>query len=520
MKVLQARWMREVDAAAIQGIGIPGIVLMENAARGSALCFREAFPLARFPRVVVLVGKGNNGGDGLAVARILRQWGYRVRTLLLCSAADLSGDAALNHTINQRIGMPLEYDCTVERVAEILATLSPADSWVVDALFGTGLSRPLQDGLFAGIIEAVNRSGLPVAAIDIPSGLSDQFPPEAGRHVRATVTATFQCLKLAHLYPDGHDHCGRIHIIDIGIPEILLENPEYYLQLITPALFAELLRRRPVSAHKGRFGHVLTIAGSPEKPGAGILSAFAALRGGAGLCTAAVSPQNAALYVQNHPELMTLHYHHLSELPPRAEEFDAVLAGPGLGVGEAVADTVAALIASCRKPLVLDADALNSLQGRPGVWDAPRTAPLVLTPHPLEFARISGRTPQEILAQRAQIARDFAREHRLFLVLKGHHTVVATPAGRVWLNQTGNPGMATAGSGDVLGGLIAALLAQHPDPARVEAAVCAAVFLHGLAGDRAVQKTGEAGLTAGDILGALPAAFLHHHEYHSPFQLS
>ncbi len=520
MKVLRAAWMRELDEQTIQRIGIPSIVLMENAARGAASVFAAHFPVDRYPAVLVLAGKGHNGGDGLAVARLLHHRGYEVEIALLADPAALPPDAALNLRIARQLELPLVEISSAAALGDRLRRHARGGAFLVDGLFGTGLARPLREGLFAEAIGLVNESGLPVAAIDIPSGLSEEFPPEAGEHLRAAVTAALHALKLAHIHPDGNRHCGCIHVVDIGIPPRLTADPRFDIEWTDPAAAAGLFAPRPVDAHKGRFGHVLSVVGSEEKPGAGILAAYAALRAGAGLSSAAVSPANRCMYVQAHPEVMVIPYRRPDDLLPRLGGFACILAGPGLGDGDDTQAIVSMLLQNARSPLVLDADALNALGRSPGLLQLPRRAPLVLTPHPGEFARLAGETPERVRNGRIALAREFARAHDLCLVLKGHHTVVAAPQGALQLNPTGNPGMATAGAGDVLAGVIAGLIAQSADQAPLPRIVAAAVLLHGHAGDLAAARVGETALTAGDILDLLPDALRRLDDVHLPFRFA
>jgi NAD(P)H-hydrate epimerase len=319
----------------------------------------------------------------------------------------------------------------------------------------------------------VNESPFKTAAIDIPSGLSDSFLPEQGVAIDAEVTATFQALKWIHIAPDGNTSCGKIQVIDIGIPPQLLQEEKYYIELITPPAFKDLLKQREVDAHKGSFGHCLNISGSIEKPGAGILSNYASLKAGAGLCTAATGLENRLAAVQAHPEIMTLVYEQNSDLLGRLDEFDAVLVGPGLGHSTQTYDLVS---------LLMDHVSIRE--------------------------------------QRLEVAREFARESAVWLVLKGHHTLVVTPGGNVFVNQTGNPGMATAGSGDVLAGIIVGFIAQFYPRHQLEVILQAAVFLHGLAGDLAAEESGEISLTASDILSRLPDALGAIDEFRTPFRFS
>lgn len=517
MNILLKAWMRAVDSAAIDSYGIPSIVLMENAAKACVAFFAVEFPRNRFPDCLVLVGKGNNGGDGLAIGRLLLERGYGVRFLLLSSPDQISPDARTNYDIIRALDCDIEIIASAVKLKKILATCDASETFLVDAIFGTGLDRPLAPGLYAEIIEAVNHSGLAVAAVDIPSGLGEGFAPEAGIHVRARITAALHSLKWAHLNADGSTACGRIRVLDIGIPQDLENEEKHFIRLTEPADFKILLARRKVAAHKGAFGHALVVAGSGDKPGAGILASYAALRAGAGLCTAAVSMRNRDLYVLAHPEVMTLACEKPEELSGRLSGFSCILAGPGMGERLSTLKTVSLLLKESHQPLILDADALNVLQGQPALLQTSGLRVLVLTPHPGEFARLTGKTIKEIQGDRLALAREFAMKHRVFLVLKGHHTLTVTPAGRVWVNQTGNPGMATAGSGDVLGGMIAGFVAQFYPKHPMETILAAAVFLHGFAGDLAARQIGEMGLTASDIIAFIPKSVLKINEFHSPF---
>ncbi len=517
MKVLLNSWMKEIDRTAIERRGIPAIELMENAAGACCDYFSEVFPRNRFPACLVLAGKGNNGGDGLAIARLLLERGYDARVLLLARPGELSPEAKANYDRLLEAGAVPEPVPSAAQLKKLLAACDASETFLVDAVFGTGLDKPVTAGLFAEAFDAVNCSGIPVAAVDIPSGLGEGFSPDAGVHIRARVTAAVHALKWAHLNPDGNPDCGRIRIVDIGIPHDLEDNDEYYIRLVEPVDLRPLLARRSRAAHKGEFGHALVVAGSVEKPGAGILASYAVLKSGAGLCTAAVPPQNRDLSVLAHPEVMTLPFKKPEDISDRLDDFSCVLAGPGLGETPDTLRIVAMLLQKAKSPLVLDADALNVLSSQAELLKNRSQRPLVLTPHPGEFARLSGKAVADIQRERLSLARDYALKHGVYLVLKGHHTLTVSPQGRVWVNPTGNPGMATAGSGDVLGGMIAGLISQFYPKQAMELILAAAVFLHGYAGDLAAREMGEAGLTAGDIVSFIPKSFLKANGFHSPF---
>jgi NAD(P)H-hydrate epimerase len=522
MKLLYPQWMQELDAETIHGIGIPSIVLMENASKGAADFFAQSFPYPQFKHVIVIAGKGNNGGDGLAAGRILNQRGYKPEFLLLSNPETLNPDPKINYDILKQLNLPVSFidkkdDLTP--LASLLSRYNPSDTFIIDAIFGTGLNQPVKPGLYSDIIEYINGSEFKVAAIDIPSGLSDAFLPENAVHIKADVTATFHSIKTAHIHPDGNKHCGRIKIVDIGIPNHLQQNKRYYIDVIEPSSFRELFTSRPVDAHKGSYGHSLTICGSIEKPGAGVLSAFAVLKSGAGLCTAATLMENRLIAPITHPELMTLIYKNHHSLIIRLPDFNTVLMGPGLGDTDETARLVAAILKESSVPVVLDADAINALnRDNLKEWlKNDRSFPVILTPHPGEFSRLLGISNREILEKRIPLARDFAGQYNVYLILKGHHTLIATPEGHIYVNQTGNPGMATAGSGDVLSGMLAGILAQFHKGVSIPVLLQAAVFLHGYAADIAVQKSHEISLTATDIIDYIPMAIRDLDEFQSAF---
>lgn len=525
MKLLFASWMQELDGEAIDAVGIPSIVLMENASRGAAEFFAREFPLKEnYKNIIVIAGKGNNGGDGIAVGRILHQKGYNVTFVILSDPAKLNPDPKINFRIIERLNLDFTIlrdrdQAHLESIFDGFKGFAKSETVIVDAIFGTGLNKPVKEGIYSRAIELINRSGFKIAAVDIPSGLSDAFLPGEGDHVTADVTATFQCLKTAHLHPDGSDFCGRIEVIDIGIPFERVNNDKYYIDIITPGVFKGLLKKREVHAHKGAYGHALTIAGSVDKPGAGILSSFAVLKSGAGLCTAAVCRENRTAAVTAHPEIMTLVYKGKEDLFPQLGPFNTVLAGPGMGDNNDTFDIVSTLIKKAEVPLVLDADALNVLREEIKILEAPRPYPLVLTPHPGEFSRLTGIPVPGIARDRIGISREFAVKYGVYLILKGHHTLVVSPEGRVYVNVTGNPGMATAGSGDVLGGMISGMIAQFVKKYSLDVILQAAVFIHGFAGDLAAGRVGEISLTAADIIDSIPNAFraLGADEYKLPF---
>ena len=485
MKVLTAAQMRDVDRRTNE-LGIPGIVLMENAAHRVVEVLEKRFAPLAAQRIVVLCGKGNNGGDGMAIARqIHTRFAPEMCVVLLAAPDSLKGDAAANHRMLQACGCPVLREIPPEARN---ATL------VVDALLGTGISGPAAGAALEGIRE-INR-GFPLAqvvAVDIPSGMSSDSGDSLGECARADCTVTFTAPKVAHALPPNCGRIGHLTVAPIGSPPELFED--ILLTLAEPAVFRHLLAPRPRAGHKGTFGHVLAIAGSSGKTGAAAMTGLAALRAGAGLVTVASSAAIPAA-----PELMTESLD--AGLDTLAEGKTVIAMGPGLGRTPETDALVTHALTHLTQPLILDADALNVLANPQP--PAPRSQPLILTPHPGEMSRLTGQPTEAIQSNRVAAARAFATQHAVTLVLKGERTVIAFPDGRVSINPTGTPAMGTGGSGDILTGLIAGLLAQFP--AAPDAAVTAAVYLHGLAGEIGARALGEKCLIATDILEYLPDA--------------
>ncbi|HVT16271.1 MAG TPA: NAD(P)H-hydrate dehydratase [Thermoanaerobaculia bacterium] len=508
MRILTAEAMRAVDRAAIEGLGIPSLVLMENAAIGVADAIGQAFPAA--DSAAIFCGPGNNGGDGLALARQLAARGYAVQLYLVGGGRQPAGDAAVQLEICRRLGLPIREVAAESEVAAALAEARDYDL-LVDALFGTGLARPLA-GLFAAIAGGLNDLPLPRIAVDLPSGLGGSSAEPLGPHVRADLTVTFAAPKIAHVFPPAAAAVGELVVTDLGFPPRLIEEAEGDLHLLVGEELSGLLPPRPAGAHKGDFGHLLIVAGSTGKAGAAVLACRAAVRAGAGLVTAAVPEPVLAIVNLGSIESMTLPLpagaagQLAGAAPARVLEAavgkSALAVGPGLGQEPEAAAAIRELVLGAGLPLVLDADGLNAFAGRAGEL-AGRQAPTILTPHPGELGRLLGCSAREVQADRPAAARRAAAETGAIVVLKGNLTLIAVPGGPLWVNPTGNSGMATGGTGDVLTGILGGLLAQRLEPAD---AACLAVYLHGLAGDRALARLGGHGLAAGDLIEALPAA--------------
>jgi ADP-dependent NAD(P)H-hydrate dehydratase / NAD(P)H-hydrate epimerase len=519
MRILTAEAMREVDRSAIEGLGIPSLVLMENAALGVVDAIGEApGAIGEAESAAVFCGPGNNGGDGLAIARHLSVRGWEVTVFLASGGKALSNDAAAQLSICRKMDLAIVELTSEDHVQSALAAAAEHDL-IVDALFGTGLGRPLS-GLFAVLAEGINDLPRPVVAVDLPSGLDASRAEPIGPHVRADLTVTFAAPKVAHVLPPAAAAVGELVVTDLGIPPRLIEEvaePGGRLRLLVGEELAGWLPPRDAEAHKGTFGHVLIAAGAPGKAGAAILAARAAVRSGAGLVTAAVPAPVLDVVDLGSLESMTLGLPAGPSGQLAAEAAGAVLAaargktavalGPGLGQEPETAAAIRRIALAVETPLVLDADGINAFAGRAGDL-AGRKAPTVLTPHPGELGRLLGISTAEVQAGRLAAVRRAAKETGAVVVLKGSRSLIAEPGGDVWINSTGNPGMATGGSGDVLTGLVAGLIAQREAYGlEVRDAVLLAVYLHGLAGDLAVAEKGENALAAGDLVDSLGAAF-------------
>ena len=507
MKIVSASEMREIDRVTTERFDVPSLKLMENAGSAVADFVLQNFPDAN--RVSVVCGKGNNGGDGFVAARKLREAGREVVVVLLANPSDLRGDAA---EIFKRMGFAPEVASTSAEFAMARAKLGEADL-LVDAILGTGF-RPPVSGLYAEAIAAMNATETPIVAVDIPSGAdADAMGPQVGAVARADAIVTFTAPRPAHVFGDLTE--GPTVAVPIGSPDAAITSA-LQLNLVTAQDVARLIRPRPRDANKGTFGHVLVIGGSLGKAGAAAMAGMSALRTGAGLSTVATPKSVLATVAGFHSELMTeaceeteagtislraLEYAHIDNL---VKGKTVLAVGPGISRHEETAEFVRTVVEKYATPIVLDADGLNAFDGRAEKLNGKERA-LVITPHPGEMARLTGLSIPEIQRDRIGIARSFARTHEVSVVLKGHRTLIALRDGEVWVNTTGNPGMATGGTGDVLTGMVAGMIAQNPE--RITEAVVAAVHLHGLAGDVACETMGEQSLVATDLIEALPEAF-------------
>ena len=520
MKLLYAHEMKEIDRKATSIYGIPSLILMENAGLQTTEVVQEILGSAIGQNVVILAGKGNNGGDGFVVARHLLNAGANVDIFIMGNPAEFTTDSRINYDILSRMTSSIYPLMQEEQLNKLMLGLLGADL-IVDALYGIGFKGTLGE-LEAKVVRMINWTRVPVVAVDIPSGVEADTGKVHGEAVRATHTVTFALPKIGLVLEPGKDYVGTLSVADISIPRPLLEDPELKTNLIGEAMVRPFLRPRNPESHKGTYGHALIIGGSSGMTGAVIMAAGTALRCGAGLVTAALPESLLPIAEASMVEVMTRALAQTSQAAIAREALPAIenmlgtssvcAIGPGMSQYPEANAIVRFVLERSGIPVIIDADGLNALAGDIGILKQ-RQIPVVLTPHPGEMARLTGKSVEEIQANRIAVARSAALEWGVTLVLKGNKTIVANARGEVYVNITGNPGMATAGSGDVLCGIIAGLIAQGLKPAD---AACVGVYLHGLAGDAAAHLKGERGIIAGDLISCLPAVMK---QYDAPTQV-
>ncbi len=510
MNVCSVKEMQELDRAAIKEYGIPDELLMENAGLAVARVISDNFHV-NGTCFAILCGGGNNGGDGLVVARALHSRGGQVRVALLGDPAKFKGAALLNYRIASRLGIPMERVADIDLLEDILL----ASEVVVDAIFGTGLQRPLE-GLYLEAVKAVNDSVLPVVAVDIPSGINGDNGRVMGAAVEADITITFGLPKTGTLFYPGYARCGELFLSSISFPPEMIASRNIPTEINEPVVLPPRLEE----GHKGSFGDVLFIAGSAGYLGAPAFSALSFLKAGGGYSRLAAprsvvnvlgsSGSELVFHPQEETETGSLSIKNKESLLDLIKKVDLVVLGPGLSLHEEIRELVRELIPLIDKPLLLDGDGLTAAAGDTDLC-AGRRAATILTPHPGEMASLCGKSIDEIMNDPLEILRQECRRRNAIIVLKGAHSLIGLPEGEVFINPSGNSGMATAGSGDVLSGTIAAMLGLGLS---VEDGTRTGVFLHGLAGDLAAEELGEDGMTARDIMEALPEALsLYREEY-------
>jgi ADP-dependent NAD(P)H-hydrate dehydratase / NAD(P)H-hydrate epimerase len=511
MKIVTAAEMREIDRLSSERFGVPSLTLMENAGSAVADFVLTQYPQAK--RIAVVCGKGNNGGDGFVAARKLYEAGREVKVILLATSVDLRGDAAAMFSRLPIKALEIKSSADLEKAHKNFEA-----DLLIDAILGTGFKPPVQ-GLYAEAIALLNANAAPVIAVDIPSGAdADVHDPgiredQVGPVARANAIVTFTAPRPAHVF--GELTSGLTVIAPIGSPpEAVLSSLN--LNLISTQDIAPLLAPRPRDSNKGMYGHVLIVGGSLGKAGAAAMAGMAVLKSGAGLATVATAKSALSTVANFHPELMTeplpeteigsiaLEAFSSGKLDELADKKTVLAIGPGISRHPQTSELVRKAVMKYKNPIVLDADGLNAFEGKSAELNGQGRA-LLITPHPGEMARLANCSTADVQKDRLNIARNFAREHQLIVVLKGDRTLIAGPSGEVWVNTTGNPGMATGGTGDILTGMVAGILAQNPKhPLQ---AVFTAVHLHGLAGDVARESVGEHSLVATDLLFTLPEAF-------------
>lgn len=511
MKAATAAEMRQIDQNTIQDYGIPGIVLMENAGLEVMRRIVQVLGDVKDKKICIFTGKGNNGGDGYVAARHLFNKGAKVKVFLFAAKTEVSGDAAINLNIAGRMNIDIMEVSGSRDWDKIKIAVAFADC-LVDALLGTGFQGEIS-GAMAQAIQIINDSAKPTIAVDIPSGVDANTGQIRGQAVKADDTVTFGLPKPGLLLYPGAAHVGRLTVADIGLPSKLLTDDNIKQNITTAGYVKSLLGIRSPDAHKGTNGRVSVVAGSRGMTGAAALASMAALRAGAGLVTLAIAESLNDIMEVKLTEVMTkgvpetvggaIGRKALPYIMDLAGRSDVLAIGPGLGRHDETMAVVLDIIKSAECPLVIDADGLNALVGNTGVLAECKALP-VLTPHPGEMGRLTGLSPRQVNQDRIGIARQTAADWGAIVILKGARTVIAYPDGEVYINTTGNPGMATGGTGDVLTGVVAGLIAQGMSSH--QAAVIGA-YIHGLAGD-IIADSGTVGLTAGDVLRALPAAIM------------
>lgn len=499
MKILSATQIREADAYTIQQEGIASVDLMERAANACVDWIKQNISADK--RLVIFTGTGNNGGDGIAIARLIYQCGYNVFVYVIGEKGKGSKDFLINVSRLGKLPISINY-------VQTLNDLKPINSKdiIIDAIFGTGLNKAVE-GIFADVIQFINQSGCKIISIDIPSGLFCDTGDIAALNavVNATYTLTLQLPKLSFLFPETGKYCGQFYVLDIGLnKEFIQSQNSIFFYITDDEIKGNFNFHRNKFSHKGTYGHALIIAGSYGKAGAAILSAKAALRSGCGLVSIHTAKNNVSSIHAAFPEAMVsidTTDEHISELPD-LKLYDAIGIGPGIGMHDNTMQALKKLIQTVNSPLVLDADAINILAENK-TWLSFLPQGSILTPHPKEFERLAGKCNDSF--ERLQKARELSIKTNTIFVLKGAHTAIVSPSGKVYFNSTGNPGMATAGSGDVLTGVITSLLAQGLNS--FEAALLG-VYLHGKAGDISAKEFSQQSLIAGDIIESLCSVFI------------
>jgi NAD(P)H-hydrate epimerase len=513
MYLVTAGEMQEMDRQTIESYGLPGRVLMENAGLGATRILLKKFKALINKKVGIVAGRGNNGGDGFVMARYLSQKGVSVTVYLLAEKSVVKGDAAENLNILAPLNIPVIEMPDQKSFSKHKTSMLHQDIWI-DAILGTGLKSDVK-GYFRKIIEFINSIEKPVFAVDIPSGLNADTGRPCGTCIQAHTTATFAFAKTGHLIFPGATYTGNLEIVDIGIPNYIIENVGPRQFLLTSELVRDALQKRSPEAHKGNAGHLLIIAGSTGKTGAAAMTAISAMRSGAGLVTLGIPKSLNPVLESQVLEVMTsplpeaeggiLDESSFNEIMDLIAGKKCLAVGPGLGTASGTKNLVIRIIQECGLPIIIDADGLNNLIDNINILKNLKHQ-IILTPHPGEMSRLIGRPVSFIQNDRINCARNFAKKFKVHVVLKGARTVIAHPDGKVFINPTGNPGMASGGMGDVLTGIIAGFVAQGYSP---ESATHAGVYLHGAAADTLQKNMSPFGFLATEVMSAIPGQIQH-----------
>jgi hydroxyethylthiazole kinase-like uncharacterized protein yjeF len=509
MKVVTADQMKTLDRRTIHERGVPGIDLMENAGKGATEVILRRFPNLPRKRVAIIAGKGNNGGDAFVIARHLINRDLEVNIFLLAENKAVKGDAKTNLDILTKDGIEVRELVTLREFESIRDDLLSHDLFI-EGILGTGLASEVK-GYYREVISTLNATGKPIVAIDIPSGLDATSGKPLGTCIKAAFTPTFGLPKVGQLIHPGVEFVGELEVIDIGIPGDLIEEEDIRSHLIQYEDIQGLLAvPRHADTHKGDYGHLLVLAGSVGKTGAAALACKAAMRVGAGLVTLGIPRSLNEIMEVKLTETMTmplpetksrtLGLDAFREIMEISQGIQALVIGPGISTTDETAQLVRKLVKSLPFPLVIDADGLTALSVEPEILKDIES-PIILTPHPGEMARLTGLSSKAIQEDRIETSRNFAIEYGVYLVLKGSRTIIAQPDGNIHINPSGNPGMASGGTGDVLTGMIGGLVCQGLRPA---SAAIAATYIHGLAGDLVADERGEMALIATDLLEKIP----------------
>lgn len=511
MKVVTSNEMREIDSITINEIGVPSSVLMERAGLAVVKIIKDLS--IENKKIIVIAGNGNNGGDGIVVARNLKNDGWDVKTFIFSEPEKLKEDTFKQYKIAINYGIKFE---NIKNFLNQSSVLKKEYNLLVDAIFGTGLSKDITD-IYKDTIELINKSNFKVISIDIPSGISSDNGQILGTAIKADYTITFGLPKRGHFLYPGFLNTGILFIENIGFPEYLLTSDNLKVELLEKNYIRSIIPERLKYSHKNTYGHAFIIAGSEGKTGACLMSAKACLKSGAGLVTIGIPESLKYIYQSRVTEEMTyilpdkgdgtLSYKAIDRIIKFIEEkADLIAIGPGLGISNDITKIVKKIIRMSKKPIIIDADAINSLKEHIDIFYE-KKADIIITPHPGEMMRLSNIESKELIEKnRIEFAQSFSTKYNIYLILKGVPTIIATPEGHVYINPTGNPGMATAGTGDVLTGIISGLLAQNKSPLN---SCLLGVYIHGLAGDIASKVIGEIPLTATDIINYIPNAIKH-----------